>query len=453
MDDKKFVFDSYYIDKESGELIFSYKYTGGMESDIDFSEKLILPNAHNIDTIPEALMQGLHLVIGISYYKLYCPRTILINGYSLTKQQAEFWNTVYTKGLGEFFYKNKVDFRGRIQFPYAENGDTQNEDAQSEFVLAKELVGEKALVTIGGGKDSIVSLEITRETGIEFDLFSLNSYPVLDEVAQTAHAKLQSIIRKIDPLLDKYNSKKGALNGHIPISAIYAFTSLLFAYVNGFRYIVYSNERSSNFGNAEYLGMEVSHQWSKSREFEDLFRAYVSDNITKDIEYFSLLRPFYEISIAKIFTYYPQYFDVFTSSNHTFKLHQANQQRWDYSSPKTLFVFCLLAAFLPKNDIVKIFGLDLYANDQTSDVFRELLGFKDIKPFDCVGTPEETQVAFYKAFLSGDYQDDPIMKMFEKEILPKIKDVLDTHMKEVFSYDDDSNIPEKFKKQLVRHLR
>ncbi|MFH0979416.1 MAG: hypothetical protein V1803_00485, partial [Candidatus Roizmanbacteria bacterium] len=109
-----FIFDSYSVLSDKKEIHFHYKYKG-----LKFTEKIFLP-----ETIPDSvnkdlltkILESLHLMLGISYFKMHCSKKITIP-YSLTRKQANFWNTVYTKGLGEFFYRNKIDFRNLIDFP------------------------------------------------------------------------------------------------------------------------------------------------------------------------------------------------------------------------------------------------------------------------------------------------------------------------------------------------
>lgn len=440
MDNKTFIFRNIDIHADSRLLLFHYSYEEDNRSIVDFTETLALPEEVNISQIPQSLLEGLHIICGISYYKLYCPKKIDIRNFALTKGQADFWNTVYTKGLGEFFYKNNLDYRDHIHFPYDGNVTSKQP--------SEDPMDEKALVTIGGGKDSIVSLEVVRKADINFDLFVMNKHQIMQDVANTAQQKLYSIERTIDPRLLEYNALPDTYNGHVPISAIYAFVSLLYAYAGKYSYVVFANERSSNYGNAEYLGETVSHQWSKSREFEDMFRQYINKYICTTINYFSILRPLYEISIAKIFIKYPHYFSVFSSSNHNFKIKNDNPQKWDKNSAKTAFAYSLLAAYLPKSEVVKIFGQDLYGDNNLLEIFRELLGLKKIKPFDCVGTPEEVTLAMYFAHQHGDFEGSSIMKMFIEEVLPSIQSSIHQLQESVLSFGNADNIPNQFLKVL-----
>ncbi len=429
-----------------GEARVEFGYTIHFDdgSSTSFTEKLTLPSAISISNEKsesvERALQSLHLILGISYYKLHCPPEISIKEYELDKDQAEFWNTVYTKGLGEFFYRNQIDFRGLVKFPYADSPVSpihQND---------KGVDGGRSLVLIGGGKDSVVSAEIVKKSGAPFDFFAINVTDLQKDVAAVIGKDIKTIQRFVDPKLLELGKSADVYQGHIPISVVYAFISLLYAILFDYQYIITSNEHSSSYGSVDYLGMEINHQWSKGIEFENLFRKYT----TSGVVYFSLLRPLHEISIAKIFTNYPQYFTHFSSSNHNFKIDASGKKsRWDleYSKGKVEFVYAILSAFLSKNDMDKIFEIEPYSLESTLDIYMELLGKKDIKPLDCVGTPEETTVALYLAYKKGEYAGTVVMNYFEKEILPGLTNIEELK-KEVFSYGDDSNIPEDFKLHL-----
>ncbi len=435
-----FIFSSYETDWSTGTISFLYEVKIDDSHSEKFVEKWSYGKEIDVSDIPARSLQGalqaLHLVVGVSYFKMYLPKSIEIPTYSLTKKQANFWNSMFTHGLGEFFYKNNIDFHGLIDFP-----------ASAEDGSAMPEVGiiDKALVLHGGGKDSIVTAQALRSSDIDFDLFSLYPQSIHKDVAGVMGKDILAIDRQVDPRMLELNSQGHVYNGHIPISAIYSYGAALTALLFGYTYVVISSERSSDYGNVEYLGKTINHQWSKSAESEHLIQQYIEEHISPSIRYFSMLRPLYEISVAKKFTEYPQYFEHFSSSNHNFKLDESGKKtRWDYMSPKTLFVFVLLAAFLSKEQMIQIFGKDLYEDESVLDQLEALLGVRDVKPFECVGTPEETKVAMWKAYEKGEYSDSPAMHMFKEKILSQEIDwpKLET---EVFSYGDDTAIPEKFR--------
>lgn len=378
-----------------------------------FTETIVFdPAMYAGKQLPQAaitrILENLLLVLGISYWKAYCPRDIVIKPFTLTRAQAEFWNTVYTKGLGEFFYQNNIDYRGLVAFPFDEHAESPS--------LANIQTNEASLVMLGGGKDSIVSAELLRKEGKPFSLVALSPSEIHKQVAAAIGAPLIPISRTLDPALFELNKQPGVYNGHIPISAVYAWVDVLAAALTGNRYVVASNEESANYGNVEYLGTEINHQWSKSFEFETLFQQYLRDFVTTDIHYYSLLRPMKEIQIVEEFSKYPKYFGVFTSCNTNFRILEKQDKRWCGTCPKCAFVFLLLSAYLPKEQLVDIFGKNLFADESLLPLYRELLGLVGIKPFECVGTPEESKEAFLLAAKKEDYKNDPVITTLAKEL-------------------------------------
>ncbi len=402
-----FVFKGYDSDLEKGEVLFHFSFSG--EKNVDFTEKLSFLPVQNIipQTLLNVLMQNLMLILGISYWKLYCPKEIVIESNFLTKNQAEFWNTVYTKGLGEFFYKNNIDLRGLIKFPYTNKASTS---------IVSFPRKNRALLGLGGGKDSIVAAELLKVQNKDFDLFTVGTAKIQEEVALAIGKEPIVITRKLDPKLFALNKEKQVYNGHIPISAIYAFLGLIASVFYDYNQVVVGNEKSANYGNVEYLGEVINHQWSKSEEFEKLFQEYIQNFITSSASYSSSLRGLNELEVTKEFVKYPKYFKVFSSCNRNFKilrLAQDNKSRWCGKCAKCLFVFLCLAAFLPRKEVLDIFGKNLLEDRNLLSLFEELVGIKNFKPFECVGTPEEMKLALAKIFKKGEFNDTILIKHFK----------------------------------------
>ena len=433
-----FTFTGYTWSQTEGKATFTYKIDHNNEL-FTFSEVLTLPKDTRATDVPEELLKNLFihvsLALGVSYYKLFCPKEIMLVGINLTKEQAAFWNTVYTKGLGEFFYQNQIDFQGLIAFPFSEAASS------SAISLPRQ---DRSLVGIGGGKDSIVAGELLKAQHKQFTNFVINQHPIRDEIITLLGGGEITVSRKIDPRLFELNKRSDTYNGHIPVSAQYAFIGILLGALYDYRYIVVSNEHSSNYGNVMYQGMEVNHQWSKSLEFETLFQDYVRQYITPDVTYFSLLRPLTELAIVKRFVQHPQYFPHFSSCNRNFKITgEGQKQKWCGECPKCAFAFAMLAAFLPKEQLVNIFGQNLFAKEALLQTYKELLGVAAIKPFDCVGTPDEVRVAFYLAMQKGEYTNDVSMQFFQKEVLPQTENI-EQLQKQQFQKVAEHRIPKEF---------
>lgn len=447
-----FVFDAINTENiKNGNVSFLYRLTTANDSwnfceTVSFETKKIPWEKINMQVLENTLF-ALHLFLGISYWKITCAPEIIINSGKLSEKQAQFWNTVYTKGLGQFHYENGIDFRNLILFPVSAKIQKNTVTSHNADLPAEAPQGAKegrALLLIGGGKDSLVSAELLKKHDIAFSSFTMGESIIQHETILLIPSEEIILKRAIDRQIIEINKRSDVFNGHIPISIGYTLTALLASVLYDFNSIIASNEVSANIGNLTYLDTEINHQWSKSFECEMLLHDYIQNFIANDLEYFSLLRPLHEIKIVQLFTKYEKYFQTFSSCNKNF-LHFKDRiaSRWCGECPKCAFVFLLLAAFLPKETILKIFAKNLFADENLVETYRELFGIKGVKPFECVGTKEESIVAGLKIRERDEYQDDPVMKMFEQEVYPVIDDAKKLE-ESVMKAGSEHHIPEKF---------
>lgn len=402
-----FHFETASFNPEKRVFFFTYSVDFTDSPSMQFQEIIQLPQVETINELPAPLMNhltvNLHLMIGISYWKIYAPKTIDLGTIKLSQKQAEFWNTIYTIGLGEFYYRNELDFRNYVTFPH---DDTHQAD-YFEIDLF-----DRALIGIGGGKDSLVSVELARKNDTSFSSFvveNMGQKTSIEPVLEAVGEEVIKVTRILDPQLTEI---KDGYKGHIPISAIYAFLGVTCALLYNYTYFIVSNERSANEGNVEYLGETINHQWSKSVRFERMFEEYIHEFISPDVQYFSLLRPFSELKIMELFAQYPHYFALFSSCNRNFKMNGEHEDvlRWCGECPKCAFGFLMMAAFVDKKTVTAVFGKNMLEDESLIGLYEELLGVKGIKPFDCVGTPEEVKIALVMLHEKGEYNDDPVMK-------------------------------------------
>jgi hypothetical protein len=354
-------------------------------------------------------------MIGINYWCVFATRDIRIQGWSLTREQARFWDTLYLNGLGEFFYKMQMDFRDLIAFPYDES---LGEPAPARFARPS-----RALLLNGAGKDSILSAEILKQNGTPFDFFAFAPTPAHARVAKLVGARTIRVTRRRDPRLGLFMSWHG-VSGDYPSVSTFTFVATLLAELLGYDSIVFSNERSADFGNLDYLGLHVNHQWCKSSEAEELTNGYIRRYITPDISTKSLLREYSELEIVRRFIRYRQYLRTVTSCNNYFWLPRPMQllsrtSYWCKKCPKCVFLFACFAAFLPKKDVVRMFGADLFSDTRLLPLMRQILGIEGFKPLDCVGEPEEMALAMHLALQNSEYTDEPATKLFEENVSDK----------------------------------
>ena len=329
----------------------------------------------------DLLVFNIGMIELISYWKATCSPTIVVKPYSLNEEQIKFWQKLYYNGLSEFFYINGIN---------STIDDFVNIKPESTCELSKThfATTNSYIVPIGGGKDSVVTLEILSQAGKDICPMIINPRGATLDCAHIAGYERPDFIeiqRTIHPKLLELNAQ-GFLNGHTPFSAMLAFHSLLVAAITGRKHIALSNESSAN--ESTIVGTNVNHQYSKSLEFENDFRSYVSSYITDDINYFSFLRPLSELQIAMFFAKNEKYFDVFKSCNVGSKT-----DIWCGNCPKCLFAYIILSPFIKPEVLNKIFGKQMLDDPSLQLYFDQLTGRQSTKPFECVGTIDEVNTA------------------------------------------------------------
>ncbi|HEY0010566.1 MAG TPA: hypothetical protein VGB97_01470 [Candidatus Paceibacterota bacterium] len=409
-----FTFSTYKVNAACSTITFTYRveFQGGKVR--TYTDRLLFEDIapESWGQIPkevlESTLQALLLMLGINYWCVFSTKDIRIEGFALTREQAQFWDALYLNGLAEFFYDMQMDFNGLIAFPY---------DASTVAPTpARFERPNRALLLNGAGKDSILSAEMLKTAGTPFDFFAFAPTPAHKRIAKLVGAKTVRVHRKRDRRLNTRMSWTGVSNAYPSVST-FTFVATLLAELLGYNSIVFSNERSADFGNLTYLGLPVNHQWCKSSAAEEMVNDYIRRFITPDIKTGSLLREFSELEIVRRFVQYPQYLRYVTSCNNYFWLPRFEQflrsGYWCKRCPKCVFLFACFSAFLPKKEVVAMFGGDLYTRTRLLTLFKSILGIEGFKPLDCVGEPEEMILAMHLAAKRGEYANEPAMQLFE----------------------------------------
>ncbi|MBZ5734142.1 hypothetical protein K8Z61_06500 [Nocardioides sp. TRM66260-LWL] len=383
--------------------------------------------------VVEPLLRLLSLAASLSYAKAYAPGAIEVPD-GLTAQERAFLAELTPNGLGEFAYVNDLPevFSTPILGPDRAAPAAPAAPSSPDAGSASHRPG-RVLVAVGGGKDSIVSIEALLGAGLDVGLFSVNAYAPIEATAQVAERPLHTARRRLDPELFRLNAE-GAPNGHVPVTAVNSLVAVLTALALGFDTVVFSNEASSSYGNVAWHGRVVNHQWSKGLAFERLLRASLP---TGAPDYVSLLRPLTELRIARRFAEHRAYHGVFTSCNRAFKLQESERTSWCGDCPKCRFVFLCLGPFLPREELLAIFsGRDLFADPAQREGFLELLGAEGLlKPFECVGEPDECRVALGLLRAHPDWTGHPFLERPEVATLAAGAD----EAERVFAFHEDEH--------------
>ncbi len=417
-----FTFESQTVKREGGTLSLAFDFN--LDDRYHFRPTLEIPARPFIDWdgIPEDQLQALAFQIGmtelVSYWKIACPKKVVVKPFALTEKQKAFWKKLYYNGLGEFLYLNSIAVSEKDLMDI----ETLPIDSFPTHILCRNDMGswfeEKTLVPIGGGKDSVVTLECLRNAMPVTPLIVNPRGATLNCVKTAGYKDDEFIVinRTLDPTMLKLNAE-GYLNGHTPFSALLAFISILVAFGSRSKYIALSNENSAN--ESTVPGTNINHQYSKSIEFESDFRNYVAENLNQEVQYFSFLRPLSELQIAKLFSECEAYHPVFRSCNAGSKTDS-----WCGKCPKCLFTWIILSPFLSREKLVAIFGKDLMADESLRPILEELDGTAAVKPFECVGTVEEVRACMKDAGILTGSMTAAFAKVPEPVEGPTVEDIL-----------------------------
>lgn len=403
------------------------------------------PQGRTLDEVSRRVFEtaifNLGMVEVVSYLKATCSPTLLVKCGALNEIQIEWYKKLYINGLGEFFYRNNI--------VEAMNLDTflkikvENENSE-KLSIEEELSGN--LVPVGGGKDSSLSLEVLKD--MDNICYIVNPRGASRDSAVVGgynENKIYAPKRTIDTRLLELN-KQGFLNGHTPFSAILAFSSYASAILLGRKNIVLSNEASANEANVS--GTNINHQYSKSIEFENDFRQYVSKFICENgPNYFSLLRSLSEWQIVRAFVKTDKYFEVFKSCNVGSK-----QDIWCENCPKCLYVYIMVKAFLSDEDMDRIFKENMLDNEELRDIFNGLVYPNYDKPFECVGTKDEINLSLNMIVdrLNKEGKELPaLLKDFE----PNIPDLDKAKADAINHWNEENNLTEEFEKVLREYIK
>lgn len=435
MNYKSFIFEHYIYDYSSSTLSLNYRFDRGPR----FEEKLIFefaqrPLASAESKVLDRIFRLVFLMAGVSYYKAFVPETLICEAFPLDRATAGFIQNLYENGLAEFAFTNGVSLRNHLE--------VRSTAVPSVSPIAVELP-RRACVPVGGGKDSIVSIECLKHAGEPVTLFALGDADPISACIAATQLPFIRVRRRLDPELFRLN-QAGAFNGHIPITGILSAIAMAAAIMHGADAVVMSNEHSASAPNLQLGDIEVNHQFSKSFEFEIELANFVQTYISPSIKYFSLLRPLSEIEIARRFARYPQYFGIFHSCNAAFRqARDARATKWCGNCPKCRFVFLALSPFLAKADLIGIFGHNLLDDDNQRDGFATLCGLQAHKPFECVGEVDESAAVMSYLGSRPEWRTDAVVRQLHSSFA-RLQQQDPGAYRSLFEIKQPHRVPEKY---------
>ncbi len=438
----KFIYNNYEILEEENKIIIKYDFEIGNLVKFNPSVEILKKEFSFKDlnsNLVKNMVFNLGMVEAISYFKATCSPQFVIKCGKLDSTQEKWFRKLFYLGLGEFRFVNNIKVSEEEFVKFISEGESLEMPENTGKL-------DGIIIPVGGGKDSNVTLDLLKDYKDKSLIFRIGSNQVSTACAKVAGFSESEIIevkRVIDKNLIELNSK-GFLNGHTPFSAMVAFLTYLCSYLLGKKYVALSNEASANESNVD--GENINHQYSKTIEFENDFREYSLKYLKGSVEYFSMLRPISELQIAMMFSKLKKYHSIFKSCNVGSK---SEPWKWCCDCPKCLFVYTILSPFLYKEELVEIFGEDLYEKETLLKTFVELCGYGETKPFECVGTYSEIRFAISETIkkLNLEGKELPYLLNYYKENYELSNEDLLSY------YNYEHNVPEEFEKILKERLK
>jgi hypothetical protein len=395
------------------------------------------------------------IVISVAAHKRICLNSCTA---------VAFWQDFFTNAFLEFIYVHKSQFLESKCLPLVlqvedgpendsdENGTTPTtlgEEAEKE--CKKKITRRRIIVPLGGGKDSIVAWHLAVQTRDEYyypphllyvcdGLYEYEGnwrlQKIVDTMSEIRSDQTKSIVRHDfnDRNFQRYSRSFLHPCGH-PWAALVLFDSVLVGSLLGrersesreeeiFHEISLGFEKSADEGNGVFIAeREVNHQFDKSSEFVDKTQSFILNELQiSNIQTLSPLAEMWELEIAKLFCQIPvlrKFHSLFLSCN-----EPVDVTRWCCVCDKCCFIFILLSAYLPKEEVVTIFhGNDLFENENLIGIFLRLVGSGvsddtyPLKAFECVGTHLEARSGVELAIRKREENPLPICLHRMKEFL------------------------------------
>jgi hypothetical protein len=325
------------------------------------------------------------------------PETFDLGPFSHLHTEAfeRLWRTVFRKVWAQWRYENGLpDYHGPAFIG--------NPSASTPPAVEVNYGPCEVLSFCGGGKDSLVAMKLLERAGVPFASYAYSHSlygsaahqhelieGLLGHVAASCHHRHWVYDDFMDSPVVELHTEYGVktiLAAETPSSVFGVIPVIL---QHGYRHIVLAHERSADVGNMtwEQTGEEINHQWGKSLEAELLLDDYIKRELIKNVSYFSILKPVYDVLIFNLLARDPG------AVPHT---HSCNVRKpWCGRCPKCAYVWLNYMAYLPTEMVNGMFGQqNLFDADENHLWFRQMLGLEAHTPFECIGQIQEARLAF-----------------------------------------------------------
>ncbi|MFP3942618.1 MAG: endonuclease domain-containing protein [Alphaproteobacteria bacterium] len=354
-----------------------------------------------------------HRILGVSYYKAAAAPRIHVKQDLTGPAELEALRALYSKGLGEFYYRNGLPFPPQQQWVTTDRYSGHAAGGRADEGIA--------LQAFGGGKESQVVRHLLAGSTRKVHLAGVSlTEETAKVIASTTPEPVLDVRRRLDPALIEAN-RAGALNGHVPVTAINSAVLAMLAGLLNASWLVFGNEAAAEEPTLSTGTARINHQYSKTLEWEKLFAAVTAAAMPEGFRYFSLLRPVSELWIARALAGNRDALAAFRSCNRNFRqdpAHHPGARRWCGKCAKCAFTALTLAPFLGPERSLDVFGSRMLDDPALLDEYRAIAGLTDQKPWDCVGSVREARAVFARLGADPRWKDCANVREIIRELPP-----------------------------------
>ena len=154
-----FRYESFELDLGSSRTVVRFKFS--IPPDISFAPEVVfesIPDSSH--SLKEASLHNvifhLGLIESFSYWKATASPRIEVHAGGLNAEQVFWWEDLLLRGMGEFFYRNKIDFTAK---DFVKIIAKPNDHYSAPY---PDTLPPRSLLTIGGGRDSALAAALLR---------------------------------------------------------------------------------------------------------------------------------------------------------------------------------------------------------------------------------------------------------------------------------------------------
>jgi hypothetical protein len=113
----------------------------------------------------------------------------------------------------------------------------------------------------------------------------------------------------------------------------------------------------------------------------------------------------------------------------------------------------MMSAYLDDEEIISIFGRDMLNDETMKELFEQLTGILDDKPFECVGTRDEVNTAVCMSIAAHEKGGRKLPLLYEYYKTASYYGAYRGKTVNMLAYNNENRLPEQYAEVMKRKLR